>query len=214
MASRPLPSSINPHFQNEARCTTFRVKMSFICMRMKNDFHIGLQSTITHFARETGSVLSRIALWACFGTLTPLSLTIGHFRVPPGLRFKTRVGAQPLIWKCFFILMQIKLTFTKKVVHLASFWKWGFLELGSGLLQGCAEDGGKICPPRQSHKAVQHNSDSWSITRSLKMAHTQRHLQKDTALLHQVFCSSPGDTRCIWPIVCQSLWCYAALLAQ
>ena len=37
---RPLPSSKNPHFQNEARCTTFLVKMSFICMRMKNDLHI------------------------------------------------------------------------------------------------------------------------------------------------------------------------------
>ena len=46
---------------------------------------------------------------------------IGHFRVPSGLRFKTRVGAQPLIWKSFFILMQIKLIFTRKVVHLASF---------------------------------------------------------------------------------------------
>ena len=34
--NRPLPSSKNPHFQNEARCTTFLVKMSFICMRMKN----------------------------------------------------------------------------------------------------------------------------------------------------------------------------------
>ena len=52
----------------------------------------------------------------------------------PGLCFKTRVGAQPLIWKSFFILMQIELIFTRKVVHLASFWKWGFLELGSGLL--------------------------------------------------------------------------------
>ena len=38
--NRPLPSSKNPHFQNEARCTTFLVKMSFICMRMKNDFLI------------------------------------------------------------------------------------------------------------------------------------------------------------------------------
>ena len=27
--------------------------------------------------------------------------------------------------------MQVKLIFTRKVVHLASFWKWGFLELGS-----------------------------------------------------------------------------------
>ena len=37
---RPLPCSKNPYFQIEARCTTFLVKMSFICMRMKNDFHI------------------------------------------------------------------------------------------------------------------------------------------------------------------------------
>ena len=59
---------------------------------------------------------------------------IGHFRVPPGLCLKTRVGAQPLIWKSFFILLQIKLIFTRKVGHIASFWKWGFLELGSGLL--------------------------------------------------------------------------------
>ena len=38
--NRPLPSSKNPHFQNEARCTTFLVKVSFVSMRMKNDFHI------------------------------------------------------------------------------------------------------------------------------------------------------------------------------
>ena len=39
------------------------------------------------------------------------------------------------MWKSFFILMQIKLIFTRKVVHLASFWKWRFLELGSGLFK-------------------------------------------------------------------------------
>ena len=35
---RPIPSSKNPHFQNEARGTNFLVKMSFIGLRMKNDF--------------------------------------------------------------------------------------------------------------------------------------------------------------------------------
>ena len=34
------PRSKNPYFQNEARCTTFLVKMSFICMKTKNDIHI------------------------------------------------------------------------------------------------------------------------------------------------------------------------------
>ena len=35
-----LPSSKNPHFHNEAKCKTVFVKMSLICMRMKNHFHI------------------------------------------------------------------------------------------------------------------------------------------------------------------------------
>ena len=62
-----------------------------------------------------------------------LAMSIRGINTSPGLCFKTRVGAQPLIRKSFFILMQIKLIFTRKVVHLASFGKWGFLELGSGL---------------------------------------------------------------------------------
>ena len=60
---------------------------------------------------------------------------MSFFRVPLGLCIKTRLSAQPLIWKWFFILMQIKLIFTRKVVLSVSLWKWGFLELGSGLLK-------------------------------------------------------------------------------
>ena len=37
---RPLPSSKNPRFQNEAMCTTVLEKMSVTCMRMKNLFQI------------------------------------------------------------------------------------------------------------------------------------------------------------------------------
>ena len=66
-------------------------------------------------------------------TQTKKRKTIGHFQVPPGLCYKTRIVAQPLLWKSFFILMRIKLIFTRKVVHLASFSQGGFLELGSGL---------------------------------------------------------------------------------
>ena len=52
-----------------------------------------------------------------------------HFRVPPGLCIKMRLSAQPLIWKWCFILMQIKLIFTRKVCtwpHFESegFWNW------------------------------------------------------------------------------------------
>ena len=37
---RPFPSSRNYTYQNETKCKTFLVKMSFICMRIKNHFHI------------------------------------------------------------------------------------------------------------------------------------------------------------------------------
>ena len=73
----------------------------------------------SHGTKSATLFLSHICRWLPW---------IGHFRVPPGLCFKTRVGAQPLIWKSFFILLQIKLIFTRKVVHLASFWKRGFFE--------------------------------------------------------------------------------------
>ena len=38
--NKPLPSSKNPNFQNKAKCTTFLVNMSFICMQMKNHFQM------------------------------------------------------------------------------------------------------------------------------------------------------------------------------
>ena len=51
------------------------------------------------------------------------------FKWKDGHCIKTRLSAQPLIWKWLFLLMQIKLIFTGKVVHFVSFWTWGFLEL-------------------------------------------------------------------------------------
>ena len=74
------------------------------------------------------------------GKLSPVSQELASRPFPssPGLCIKTRLSAQPLMWKFrvkwFFILMQIKLIFTRKVEHVASFWKRGFLELGSGLV--------------------------------------------------------------------------------
>ena len=87
--NRLLPSSKNPHFQNEAKCKPFLRKWVLFareCVWALNlvliqrpggtrKWPIGLQSTIIHFARETGPMLCQIAQWACFGTLTPLSLT-------------------------------------------------------------------------------------------------------------------------------------------
>ena len=38
--NRPFPSSKKSHFQNEGKCETFVVKMSFFCIIIKNHFHI------------------------------------------------------------------------------------------------------------------------------------------------------------------------------
>ena len=47
-------------------------------------------------------------------------LWIGHFRVPLGLCIKTRWIAQPLIWKWFFILMQIINNYSLKSRRIVS----------------------------------------------------------------------------------------------
>ena len=49
---------------------------------------------------------------------------ISHLRVPPGLCIKTRLSAQTLIWKWFFIHKQIKLIFARKVCTCPHFGFW------------------------------------------------------------------------------------------
>ena len=40
LVNRPFPSSKKSHSQYGAKCETFDVKMSFICIIIKNHFHI------------------------------------------------------------------------------------------------------------------------------------------------------------------------------
>ena len=54
--NRPFPSSKKSHFQNEAKCETFVVEMSFICIIIENHFHIN------------GFALSLALKVRCFGT--------------------------------------------------------------------------------------------------------------------------------------------------
>ena len=54
------------------------------------------------------------------------------FPSSPGPLYQNEVKCSAFDMEMIFILMQVKLIFTRKVVHLASFWKWGFLEHGSG----------------------------------------------------------------------------------
>ena len=82
--NRSPPSSKNPHFQNEEKCTTFLVEMSFICIRMKNHFHIkGLALNLVSIQRpgETRKLLIKdikdtflpIRLECCNGLHSPIA---------------------------------------------------------------------------------------------------------------------------------------------
>ena len=53
----------------------------------------------------------------------------------PGPLYQNEVYCSGFDMKMIFHSHANKLIFTRKVVHLASFWKWGFLELRSGLLE-------------------------------------------------------------------------------
>ena len=55
------------------------------------------------------------------------------FPSSPGPLFQNEGRCSAFDMEIIFIIMQIKLIFTRTVEHLASFWKWGVLELGSAL---------------------------------------------------------------------------------
>ena len=69
--NKPPPSSKNPHFQNKGKCTTFLAKISFIYMRMKNNFHIeGLAVNLVLIQRPWGIGLFKFKLISIRVTLT------------------------------------------------------------------------------------------------------------------------------------------------
>ena len=65
--NRPFPSSKKLHFQNEAKCETFVVEMSFICIIIKTQFH------------NKGFALSLILKVKLFGTQKwPISVHLSY----------------------------------------------------------------------------------------------------------------------------------------
>ena len=124
-------------------------------------------SSLQHFSLRV-SLLLKLSHLSNALPVFSYDAIIGHLRVPAGLCFKTRVGSQPLMWKSFFILMQIKLIFTRKVVYLASCWKWGFLELG-----GCVFRSSNNAGP----SSLNINSHNWFpepnlLNKSLEQSNT------------------------------------------
>ena len=82
------------------------------------------------------SCLPEPAITSCdSGHWIPLwQLSIGHFRVPPGLCIKTRLGAQLFLWKWVLFAWEWKIISISKIEHLTSFWCRGPGELANGLL--------------------------------------------------------------------------------
>ena len=66
-----------------------------------------------------------------------VSGSMDHFRVAPGPLFLNEGRCSAFDMEMIFHSHANKTHFHKKVVHLASFWKRGFLELGSGLFSSC-----------------------------------------------------------------------------
>ena len=88
--------------------------------------------TLCYEQRDNGYIYVQILLCSVFFLLPSCcisSLLITHMCwITLGLYVKARPSAKPLIWKAFFVIMQIKPIFTRKVCTLArtfeseSFW--------------------------------------------------------------------------------------------
>ena len=98
---RPLPSSKNPHFQNEAKCTTFLVELCFICMRMKNHLHInGWVLNLVLILRRGGTRKFRIVEQfsnRCFIGKRPQKMAPGLLANSPTQRYWHRDQVQQLL---------------------------------------------------------------------------------------------------------------------
>ena len=94
--NRPFPSSKKSHLQNEAKCETFVVKISFICIIIKNHFHInglalGLALKVRFFGTRKWSILSHL-LYVKHWQYSRLSLNGHLYKTDTSLKRTPRVG--------------------------------------------------------------------------------------------------------------------------
>ena len=87
------PSSKNPHFQNEGKCKTFHVKISFICMRINNHFHIN--GFALCLALKQRLYFYRVRIETEQGTLTKQSQ-----RAEDTKKEKVERGEKQVSWRC------------------------------------------------------------------------------------------------------------------
>ena len=99
---------------------------------MRRDSHYSLLQLVLNIIKWSWNQLWNkwYALLASY-CWTVRTYWYSHHNNRPNLCFKAKLSAKPLIWKWSFILMQIKLIIARKVLNLASVWKWEFLELAN-----------------------------------------------------------------------------------
>ena len=106
---------------------------------MRRDSHYSLLQLVLNIIKWSWNQLWNkwYALLASY-CWTVRTYWYSHHNNRPNLCFKAKLSAKPLIWKWSFILMQMKPIIARKVLHLASVWKWEFLELGNCLFAFCS----------------------------------------------------------------------------
>ena len=114
--NRPLPSSKNPHFQNEVKGTTFLVKMIFICMRMKNDFHIkGSALNLVLIQRPGGTGKWSIVL------LNNKTFNFCHIKKHPSIQFSPLIDALLSLIK--YKINMVRFRLTDCIVKINANWR-------------------------------------------------------------------------------------------
>ena len=114
----PFPSCVKPLFQGETQCEKMQSNLYTTVTLGKwqcDHFTQGDRYIQVNFAENIGQLI--------FGKLS------GDRNIPGDRYIQSRYIQ---VW-LFFIHKQITLISTKKVLHLASFWKEEFLKLGDGL---------------------------------------------------------------------------------
>ena len=126
---------------------------------MRRDSHYSLLQLVLNIIKWSWNQLWNkwYALLASY-CWTVRTYWYSHHNNRPNLCFKAKLSAKPLIWKWSFILMQIKLIIARKVLNLASVWKWEFLELANW----------PVC------RLFPSNSVSWSNVASIHTAENIR----------------------------------------
>ena len=83
--SRPLPSSKNPHFQNETEWTTSLLKMSFICKRWKIISVLKIEQLTSFWYRGPGKLGN--GLFIGVGEIDQCPLQVWRHRGGCGVQF-------------------------------------------------------------------------------------------------------------------------------